>query len=48
MKDIEEGRVTEAVTPDCIARVFKTFMISQEKQSNQVLNSLITGLSNVF
>lgn len=36
------------MTPDCIARIFKTFMISQDKQSNKVLNSLIGGLSQVF
>lgn len=45
--NIEEGTVNEAVSSDCIAKVFKTFMFS-EKQSNSVLNSLISGLSQVF
>ena len=48
MDTIEEGKVNEAVTPDCIARIFITYMVSPDKQSNQILNSLISGLSQVF
>ena len=44
ISNIEEGTVNEAVSSDCIAKVFKTYMLS-EKQSNSVLNSLISGLS---
>ena len=45
LDNVEEGKISEAVTPDCIARIFKTFMTSNDKQSNKVLNSLIGGLS---